>query len=142
MKNAAGVLSLAIAIVLAAASGCSTLHKSDSSVLQGTWKGQEAGRPGEGTCTLTVSGNSLEFRGANPNEWYKGTFTLREDQDPKQLVGAITDCSAPQYIGKTVNAIYRIEKDTLAVTGNEPGNPEVPKSLDAPNSRKFILKKS
>ena len=89
-----------------------------------------------------VSGNTLEFRGADTNEWYKGTFTLRKDQDPKQLVGLITDCPAPKYVGKTVYAIYRIETGTLTLTGNEPGNPDVPKNFDAPGSRKFVLKKS
>jgi len=84
----------------------------------------------------------LEFRGADTNEWYKGTFTLREDQNPKQLLGVIAACPAPNYIGKTVYAIYRIEAGTLTLAGNEPGNAEVPKSFDGPGSRKFVLKKS
>jgi uncharacterized protein (TIGR03067 family) len=123
------------------ASGCSTLHKSDSVTLQGTWQGQEIGRPMEGTCRLVISGNALEFRGADTNEWYKGTFALREDTNPRQLIGKMTDCPADEYIGKTVYAIYRIEAGTLTLTGNEPGNPEVPSSFDAPGSRKFVLRK-
>jgi uncharacterized protein (TIGR03067 family) len=94
-----------------------------------------------GTCCLMIGGNALEFRAADTNEWYKGTFTLREDVNPKQLVGVVTECPAPEYIGKTVYAIYRIEAGTLTLTGNEPGKPEVPTSFEAPGSRKFVLKK-
>jgi uncharacterized protein (TIGR03067 family) len=120
--------------------GCSTLQKSDSTALQGTWKGQETGRS-DGMCSLTISGNKLEFRGADPREWYKGTFTLREDTNPKQLVGAIGDCPAPEYVGKTVYAIYRIEAGTLTLTGNEPGDPQVPANFEARGARTFTLKK-
>jgi uncharacterized protein (TIGR03067 family) len=140
MKKAVRTLSLAVTVVLAV-SGFSA-YASDSSGLQGKWKGREAGRPTEGARLLTISGNTLEFRAADTNEWYKGTFTLQEDKNPKQLVGVITACAAPEYLGKTVNAIYRIESGTLTLTGNEPGNAEVPKSFDAPGSRKFVLKKS
>jgi uncharacterized protein (TIGR03067 family) len=88
-----------------------------------------------------ISGNALEFRGADTNDWSKGTFALREDTNPKQLIGTITECADPKYAGKTVYAIYRVEVGTLTLTGNEPGNPEVPPSFDAPGSRKFVLKK-
>jgi uncharacterized protein (TIGR03067 family) len=141
MRRTTGGFSIAVAVVVAAL-GCSTVHKSDTSVLQGTWKGQETGRPAEGTCYLIISGNTLEFRGADSNEWYKGTFTLRESANPKQLVGVISECPAPQYVGKTVYGIYRIEEGTLTLTGNEPGNPELPNRFEAPGSRTFVLKKS
>jgi hypothetical protein len=36
-------------------------------------------------------------------------------------------------------AIYRIEAGTFTLTGNEPGNLEVPSSFDAPGSRKFVF---
>src|SRR5512138_1025185 len=75
MKKVVRALSLAVTVVLAA-SGFSA-YASDSSALQGKWKGPEAGRPTEGACLLTVSGNTLEFRAADTNEWYKGTFTPR-----------------------------------------------------------------
>lgn len=124
------------------ASGCATtVPKSDSAALQGTWKGQEVSRRSEGTCSLTISGNAVEFIGADTNEWYKGTFILREDADPKQLVAAITECPMAQYQGKTTYAIYRLENGTLTLTGNEPGNPEVPASFDAPGARKFVFQK-
>jgi uncharacterized protein (TIGR03067 family) len=121
--------------------GCSTFHQSESSKLQGTWKGSEAGdgRPGE--CTLVVSENHMEFHAGNPNEWYKGTFVLRKDSDPKQVVCTITDCPAPQYIGKISYGLYRIEKGTMTLVGNEPGSPQPPSGFDDPKTRRFQLKK-
>ena len=123
------------------AAGCSTLNNTDSASLQGTWTGKEVGRETEGMCALHISGDVLEFRGADTNEWYKATFTLQEDKAPKQLTGAITECPAPEYRGKTVHAIYRIEAGTLTISGNEPGNPEVPARFDAPGTRQFVLNK-
>src|SRR5512140_2780764 len=138
MTKAAAILSLAVLLGLAA---CSTPQKkNDSALLQGSWQGQESGNGG--VCTLTILGNALEFRGADSAEWYKGTFTLREDTTPKQLIGLIRDCPAPEYVGKTVNAIYRLEDGTLTLTGNEPGNPEPPSGFDASGARKFVLRKS
>jgi uncharacterized protein (TIGR03067 family) len=75
---------------------------------------------------MVFQGTNLEFHGANPMEWYKGTFTLREDTRPKQLVALVTDCPAPPYIGKTSYAIYQIQNGTFTLTGNEPGNPKAP----------------
>jgi hypothetical protein len=58
------------------------------------------------------------------------------------MVGTVTQCHEPQYIGKTSCAIYRVEGDTLTITGNQPGNPEVPASFDAPGSRHFVLNRN
>jgi uncharacterized protein (TIGR03067 family) len=109
--------------------------KSDLATIQKSWNGQERGRALGQTNMLVLSGNNLEFHGANPQEWYKGTFTLHEDTTPKQMIVVITDCPAPQYIGKTANAIYRIENGTLTIAGNEPGNPAMPATFDAPGTR-------
>lgn len=116
-----------------------TPAKSDSATLQGKWEGEEIGN-NPGPCYLTVSGKDLEFRAADPNEWYKGTFTLKEDANPRQVVLVVTGCSADQYVGKTALAIYRIEGGTLTISGNEPGNPEAPAAFDSPDSRRFVFK--
>ena len=134
-------LSFISIVALLWASGCSTLHQSGSATVQGTWKGQEVGITTEGECSIIVSGNNLEFRGVNPNEWYKGTFSLREDVNPKQVVFSITECPAPKYNGKTSYALYQIENGSLTFAANEPGSPEPPASLDAPGTRRFVLKR-
>jgi uncharacterized protein (TIGR03067 family) len=130
----------------AASSGISTAtaaaaarKPSDAATLQGKWEGEEIGN-NPGPCYLTVSGKDMEFRAADPNEWYKGTFTLREDTNPRQVILVITGCSADQYVGKTTYAIYRLEGGTLTITGNEPGNPDVPAAFDSPDSRRFAFK--
>jgi len=111
----------------------------DSVVLQGTWRGQEAGATTKGSPSLAISGTTLEFHGANPQEWYKGTFTLREDTLPKQLEAVVTECPFPGYVGKTSHAIYKLEDGKLTLAGNEPGNPAVPANFDAPGSRQLVF---
>ena len=140
MRRTAGVLSLVSIAVLLGASGCSTLPKSDFATLQGTWQGKEIGGT-EGACSVVVAGNNAEFRGADPNDWLKATFSLREDTNPRQITFVTTACSYPPHIGKARYAIYRIEADTVRLTANEPGNPDVPSGFDAPGARQFELRK-
>ena len=121
------------------ASGCSKSHKPDSLTLQGTWSGQELGANREGSPSLILDGTKMEFHGANTNEWYKATFSLREDTTPKQLEAVVSDCPFPNYVGKTVHGIYKIEDGKFTLTANEPGIPAVPVSFDAQNTRKFVF---
>lgn len=140
-KNMKKLLMIALVAAAILGAGCSTVPQSDTTALQGRWKGKDSGGSGEGLCCLTISGNTIEFRAADTNEWYKGTFTLRQDTNPKQLVAVVSECPAPQYIGKTAYAIYRLEAGRLTLTGNEPGKNEVPSGFDAPGSRKLVLGK-
>ncbi len=87
--------------------------------------------------SLVFNGSNLEFHGTDTNEWYKATFTLREDTQPKQLVVVITDCSFPQYVGKTAHAIFKIEGEKLTMAANEPGNPKTPASFGARGVREI-----
>jgi uncharacterized protein (TIGR03067 family) len=156
-----------IGLVLLAAAGCSTTQQSasssatssarasaqvvetkppvkaplsDSAALQGAWTGKELSADSDDPCRLVVTGQNFEFHGPDSNEWYKGTFTLREGSSPKVLVAAITDCPVEKYVGKTDYAIYRLENGTLTLTAYEPGNPEVPTGFDAPETRRFVFK--
>ena len=122
-------------------SGCSILHHSDTHALQGTWRGYELGRPTNATYKVSFSGNTLDYRGASPSDWCKGTFTLREDTHPKQLIGVMTECVDTQFVGKAVHAIYKIEQDTLTLSGKAPGNAEAPTDFGADYSRTLVLKK-
>ncbi|HEY2081314.1 MAG TPA: hypothetical protein VGI88_00910 [Verrucomicrobiae bacterium] len=146
MKKLFNILLLSLIPALLAATGCSKQDKADSAgksdltMLQKSWQGQERGGGAIQTNSLVLSGSSLEFHGANPQEWYKGTFTLREDTTPKQMIVTITDCPFQKYIGKTANAIYRIDNGTLTIAGNEPGNPAMPASFDAPGARIITFK--
>lgn len=127
---------MAIVLLLGAA-GCSTT-KSDSVALKGTWQGEENGQP---AGSLTLADGNLEFHGVDGKEWYKGTYTLHEDTNPKQMTVLINDCPAPQYVGKTANAIYRIENGVLTIAGCEPGNPAIPASFDAPGVRQLTFRR-
>jgi uncharacterized protein (TIGR03067 family) len=90
---------------------------------------------------MTITGNTVEFHSGNPGEWYKATFTLKEDTSPKQLIAVITDCPAPPYVGLTSYAIYQIQGSTFTFAGSEPGKPTAPTGFDAPGARKFVFTK-
>ena len=137
MKNILMTLLLCSVGILNAVA--STLPQTDVQALQGKWTGQEVGAQVPGTSSLVIDGTKLEFVGANTNEWYKATFTLRDDTTPKQFVAVITDCPVPQFIGKTSHAIYKIENGKFTLTGNEPGNPAVPESFDATEARELVF---
>jgi uncharacterized protein (TIGR03067 family) len=138
MKNTIMIVLCAAAIF---ASGCSTLHKSDSANLQGTWSGREIGATPETPRQLVFSGKQFDYRGASPDDWGKGTFTLREDTQPKQFLVTLTECGPAQYIRKTCCMIYKIEDGVLIVAANEPGNPSAPLGFEARGSRHMVFKK-
>jgi len=52
---------------------------------------------------LVISGRHMEYRGANPDDWGNGTFTLREDTQPKQLLVALTECGLPNILAKLLH---------------------------------------
>src|SRR5436309_811777 len=77
-------------------SGCSTVQKSDTAALQGTWKGYDKAQPSEGACSVKFSKNTVEFQGADKDDWCKGIFTLHEDSNPKQIVATILEAPDPR----------------------------------------------
>jgi len=134
MKKTILVSLSALAII---AAGCSTRSesspapvaaanqpppKANATPLEGKWVGREVTPGHEAPVSITFSGQTLEFHGADTDDWAKGTFTFREDTSPKQLVGLITDRAAPDIIGKRSNSIFKIEADTLTLSGNGPGD--------------------
>ena len=123
------------------ATACSTIHKSDSANFQGTWEGLAPGDNSGLKILLVLSGKNFDCHDANNSVWYKGTFILREDTTPKQFIATVTSSSLPQYAGKTSMAIYKLVDGKLTITGNEPGQPEVPKAFDAAGAACLELKK-
>ena len=106
--------------------------KSDETAIQGTWKGHSKRDNPEHQVTFVVSSKHFDFRDeTETNNWYKGTFTLKEDASPRQFIATITECPFPQYVGAKSKAIYKIEKGTLTITANEPGKEGVPEDFDA-----------
>jgi uncharacterized protein (TIGR03067 family) len=148
------VILIPLSIAALFASGCSTPSESHSAaiaspsatpaktnptVFEGSWHGHETTPGQQGQASLIASGQSLEFHGAEGNDWLKATFSLRDDTNPKEWVGIITDCAQSEYVGKKAYAIYSLENGTLTIAGNEPGNSEIPKTFDASGSRGFVF---
>ena len=140
MKRNVAIGMAALAILVSVAGCCTTCKSTSSPSLQGKWTGHEVGN--SGTYTLAISGNKLDYHGAQSGDWCKGTFTLNQKTNPRQLVGVITECESPDAVGKVVNSIYKIEDGTLTICGNAPGDINMPASFEAPGSRTFVLKKA
>jgi hypothetical protein len=110
--------------------------------LQGSWEGTEKGRETDGKCTLTVSGDTFHFVGAIKGEWYNATITIAPGPGPKQMQGLITDCPAPDLVGKTVMAIFRIVEGALTVAGHPPDVDDAPRDFEGDgHSRIFTFSK-
>src|SRR5262245_45444245 len=78
---------------------------SDETAIQGTWKGRSKSDNPEHQVIFVVSGKRFDFRDeTETNNWYKGTFTLKEDSSPRQFIATIKECPFPQYVGKTSKA--------------------------------------
>jgi uncharacterized protein (TIGR03067 family) len=158
MKKITGALGLGLIVIVLAVAGCSVSQKpaasaqspanpepaspakSDSVTFQGPWKGLEVGAEAKGSATLIFAGTNVVYRGADTNEWYRGSFTLHEDKHPREIVFLILECPYPDYVGKAVNSIYRIKDGALTVSANEPGSIEIPKTFEDPSARTFIFK--
>ena len=129
-------LSAAVILIV----GCSQHQKSDVVTLQGTWKGPQIHVNHQ--CSLVISGSNYEIQDdEDTNAWNKGTFTLREDTNPRQCIFVISECHLPQFVGKTIMAIYRLEGGTLTITWNAPGNTTAPSAFDVHGAACMELKR-
>lgn len=139
MKTKLTLLLAAIAVITLAHSEPT---KSDAEMLQGKWQGTEKDTSPDGPfSSLTISGKMMEFQGYNTNDWVKGTFTLREDASPKQMIVTVKDCPDSDAIGKPLYVIYRLEKDTFTAAGSAPGETNFPSSFDAAGARQIVFKR-
>ena len=80
--------------------------------------------------TFIFSGNNFSVETPNPSFWYKGTFTLHTDKDPKQIDLLINESGIPPYKGRTMLGIYKFEEDILVLVINQPGSPNYPQSFE------------
>ena len=105
--------------------------------LEGEWISAVTGLD----MTVAFSGDHFSVTAPTPNYWYKGTFKLDTDADPKKIDLAIKEAGIPQYIGRTSLGIYKIEEDILTMTINQPGAPNYPSSFKSSGAVVFELKK-
>jgi uncharacterized protein (TIGR03067 family) len=83
--------------------------ESSQQSLQGHWTGSNTAHPGQ-ICTLNISGGQIEYRGADPKDWLRGTFVLNENTDPKQLDVTILQPAKGFVIG-----IYEVTGDQITI---------------------------
>jgi uncharacterized protein (TIGR03067 family) len=138
MKKIWMIVCCAAAVV---AAGCATFSKSDTTRMQGSWKGEVLGAEPKASCYFRIAGNRFEFNDSTTNVWYRGNFTLREKTTPRQFVATITSSSFTQYVGKTSMAIYKLDHGSLMISGSEPGDPNPPVAFDSPGAMSIEFKR-
>jgi RNA polymerase sigma factor (sigma-70 family) len=85
--------------------------------LQGRWKGSNTAHPGQ-ECTLNISGDKIEYRGAERNDWLRGTFVLNGSANPKQL-----DVTILEPARSFVHCIYQADGNGITIAAAEHGSP-------------------
>jgi uncharacterized protein (TIGR03067 family) len=129
-------LFLLASLALAGFAGCG--HKAAKAGLEGRWTGYDVARPAE-PCVVTINGNQLEYRGAQSNDWVRGTFVLNEAAQPKQMDLAVQE-APPGGAGKTYLVIYEQQGDEMKVA--VPGNGQRPVDFAAkPQVRVYSFKR-
>jgi len=86
--------------------------KPSNQSLEGHWTGSNTAHPGQ-ACTVHISGDHIEYRGADPNDWLRGTFALNENTEPKQI--NVTTLSAGDGIQSFIFGIYQVNGDKLTI---------------------------
>jgi uncharacterized protein (TIGR03067 family) len=85
--------------------------------LQGRWKGTHTAHPGQ-ACMVNISGNQIEYRGADPDDWLRGTFVADENASPKQL-----NITMLEPAKSFVFCIYQAAGDKITIAAAEHGSP-------------------
>jgi RNA polymerase sigma factor (sigma-70 family) len=88
--------------------------------LQGHWTGSNTAHPGE-TCTLNISGDRIEYRGAEPNDWLRGTFVLNENTQPGQMNVTIIEPASNFIVG-----IYEVKGGKMIIAVAPHGSSQRP----------------
>jgi uncharacterized protein (TIGR03067 family) len=127
---------------------CVLLFVFQADTVYGAWEDNKMELEGEWVSTVTgldvtvtFSGDHFSVAAPTPNYWYKGTFKLDTDSDPKKIDLAIKEAGIPQYVGRTSLGIYKIEEGILVMTINQPGAPNYPSSFKSSGAVVFKLKK-
>ena len=114
---------LLASLMLAGVVGCGKPMPPATGLLAGHWEGVEVGQPA-GRYAITITANELEYRGAQSNDWCRGTFVLNESAQPMPMDLVIH--ASPGAAGKTMLLICELRGDELKVAGAQPGNPKRP----------------
>jgi uncharacterized protein (TIGR03067 family) len=105
--------------------------------LSGTWEGTDnTGEP----YTIVFTATDWSITHDSGGDWQKGTYTANDNTNPKQLDLYITGSSDNEFISKIALFIYKIDGNTLTLTGSEPGDSYRPLEFSEGNeTRTFIV---
>lgn len=93
---------------------------SSAQTIQGHWKGSNTAHPGQ-ECTVNISGDKIEYRGADPNDWLRGTFVVNKNANPKQI-----DVTILEPARSFIHGIYQADGGGMSIAAAEHGSPVRP----------------
>lgn len=112
-------LSALVLLLAAGLPGCRKQSQTAKSNIEGHWTGFDLARPAE-KLQLTITGDQLEYHGAQADDWCRGTFVLNETTQPAQMDLVIKE--PPQAVA-TLLVIYELQGDEIKVARADPGKP-------------------
>jgi len=129
-------------LLLCPQAGCTALPPTATALsrLQGTWEGFLVGNEEDGTITITIAGNSLDFH-RDTNHWFETTFTLPVGTDPPQIHTTIKRCATPDLIGEVIVSIFKIEDETLILSGSTESAENLPNVFEGEGIMRHELRK-
>jgi uncharacterized protein (TIGR03067 family) len=104
------LFAMTLCLVLAGV-GCGHSSKPGKGI-EGHWSGFNTKRP-DYACTVSITGNQLEYHGADTNDWVRGNFVIRTDVKPNEM--DLTVAEQPKESNHKIFAIYQVEGDEMTV---------------------------
>jgi uncharacterized protein (TIGR03067 family) len=117
-------VSVLAGVVLVGVMGCTSQSTLAKPGLDGRWTGYDMEQP-EAKCTLVVKADHLEYRGAQPDDWLRGSFVLNEQARPRQMDLSVKEAGEVNRndVGTTTLVIYELQGNELKVAVSSQDRP-------------------
>jgi len=88
---------------------------SSARTLQGRWRGTNTAHPGK-VVRVTISGDKIEYRGADADDWLRGTFVVNDNASPAEL-----NITVVEPVRTFILCLYQADGDKFTVAAAEHG---------------------
>jgi uncharacterized protein (TIGR03067 family) len=100
--------------------------------MQGRWIGHQKGS--EERVVMEIEGDRMAIVIPEEDGSFRGRLKVEQEEDWIAFDFVIEAGSDPDYEGKTLHAICRVEEDRLILAAPEPGEPNRPNSFEPVDS--------
>lgn len=102
-----------------------SVGNASAQTLQGHWRGTNTAHPGQ-EVTISISGDQIEYRGADANDWLRGTFVVNDQANPKEL-----DVTIHEPVKGTIFCLYQSDGDKITIAAAPHGSSMRPVDFSA-----------